>query len=418
MIRSHRDFRRLWSAAALSQLGSQVSALAIPLTALTVLHASTFQIGLLTALQGAAFLLIGLPAGAWVDRLRRRGVMVAADLARAALLLSIPLAAWTGALTLGQLYLVELGTGLCTVFFDVAYQPYLSFLVGRDRLVEGNGRLEASRSASYFAGPSIAGWLVQVLTAPVAVLVDAASFCWSAGWLAAIRAREPLRTRQSHRTRLRHDIAEGLRLVLGHPVLRAFALFNAASVLFLSMEHALDIVFLARTLGIPPTGIGLLYAVASLGAVLGALAAPPISRRAGQVRTILAAAGIGNTALLLIPLSRPGPLLACFVLGSGISSFCIVTNNIVAVAYRQSLCPDRLLGRMNATSRFLSWGLIPVGALLGGALGTVLGVRTALWVATAGFATATLVLLAARRHLRAATPIDPDRATTVPAAVS
>jgi predicted MFS family arabinose efflux permease len=416
LLSTHGDFRRLWAAFSLSQLGSQVTVLAVPLAALAVLHASTFQVGLLTALQGVAFLLVGLPAGAWIDRLPRRPTMVVADLARALLLASIPLAAALDVLTLGQLYLVVATTGVATVFFDVSSQSYLPFLLGRDRLVQGNARLETSRSVAYLAGPGAGGVLVQALTAPVAILADAVSFLWSAGWLASIRAREPVRERPQAPVPMRRQIGAGLRLVAGQPLLRAFACYSAVCVLFLSMEHAIDVVFLVRTLGLPPAGVGGLYAVTSVGAVLGALAATRLSRRLGTASTILAA-GTGLSALLLLPLAHRGPALACYVLGNGAASFCIMTHNIVAGSLRQTLAPDHLLGRMNATMRFLTWGNIPAGALLGGALGATLGIRPTLWLSAAGCTAAVLFLYAARDPLhRAAAGLDAPTPGPPPAA--
>jgi MFS family permease len=383
LILRHSDFRRLWIGDTVSQFGSQVSMLAVPLTAVLTLHASTLQVGLLTAVSSAAFLVIGLPAGAWVDRHRRRPVLIAGNLVRAVLLGSIPAAAALGVLRLGQLYAVAFATGICTVFFDVAYQSYLPNLVGRERLVEGNGRLEASRSAAYLAGPSIAGYLVQAVGAPVAILADAVSFLWSAGWIGAIRAREAVPAANERRS-LRADIGEGLRLVFGHRVLRALVLYSACSVLFLSMEHAVDVVFLVRTVGLPATGIGLLYALGGTGAVLGALVAPAASRRLGQITTILAAAVTTDAALLLIPLTGRGGRLAFYAVGCALSSCAIVVFNIVSVTYRQTLCPDHLLGRMNATMRFLAWGTIPAGGLLGGVIGSAMGLRTTLWISAAG----------------------------------
>lgn len=393
LIRGHRDFRRLWIGETVSQFGSQVSMLAVPLIAVLTLHASAFQVGVLTAMGYAPFLIFGLFAGAWVDRARRRPVLIAGNLLRAAVLAVVPVAAALGVLNLALLYVVELSVGLGTLFFDVAYQSYLPALISREHLVEGNGRLEASRSTAYALGPGIAGYLVQALTAPVAVLADAASFVWSAAWISAIRLREPPVPAPTRPRALIREVGEGLRLVAGHPALRALGLYSACATMFLSVDQAIEVVFLVRTVRLPAAGVGLLFSVASVGAVLGAFAAGPLGRRFGQARTIVGAALVGKAFLLLVPLTGPGPRLALFATGTGVCSFGVVVFNIVAVAFRQRLCPDRLLGRMNATMRFLSWGMAPVGGLLGGAAGTAIGLRATLWCGGAGGLLSVLWLL-------------------------
>jgi predicted MFS family arabinose efflux permease len=293
-----------------------------------------------------------------------------------------------------HLYVVVFALGVCTLFFDVAYQSYLPSLIGRAHLVEGNSRLEASRSVAHAAGPGISGLFVQLLTAPVALVADAASFVWSAIWIAAIRRREPAPAGTGRPPALGAEIAEGVRLVLGHPVLRAFALYSASAVLFLSLARAIDVVFLVRTVGLSPAQIGVLASVGGGGAVIGALCATRISRRLGPGRTMILAAVGGNSFLSLIPLTAPGPRLVCFAVGTAVASAGIIVFNIVSVAYRQSLCADHLLGRMNATMRFLAWGTIPVGAVLGGALGTALGLRPTLWLSAIGALLSTLWLVA------------------------
>lgn len=383
LIRNHPDFHRLWLGQSISQLGSQISALAIPLTAVLALHAGTFAVSLLTTLQYLAFLVLGLPAGAWVDRIRRRPLMITSDLTRAGVLASVPVAAALHRLTLPHLYAVVIVMGLCTLLFDVAYQSYLPGLIHREQLVAGNGALEASRSVASVLGPGLAGWLVQAVTAPIALVLDAASFGWSAAWLAAIRQPEPQPTPARHREMPR-DIGAGLRLVFGNPTLRALGIYGTAAVLALAVEHAIEVVFLVRTVRLTAATIGLLSMLGSLGAIVGATTAPRTLARFGATRTMLGTATAAMTFRLLIPLTGPGPRLVLFTLGSAVASYGIVAFNVVSVAYRQQLCPDHMLGRMNATIRFLSWGAMPLGALLGGALGTLIGLRGALWVSAAG----------------------------------
>ncbi|MDR0343622.1 MAG: MFS transporter [Nocardiopsaceae bacterium] len=389
----HRDFRWLWSGESISQLGTQVTVIALPLIAVKTLAASTFGVGVLVALQYAAFLLLGLPVGAWVDRMRRRPVMIAADVARAVLLATLPLAAAFGVLTIYQLYAVALLHGGCTLFFDVAYQSYLPSLVDRSELVEGNAKLQASESVAQVAGPALGGFLVQAVTAPFAVLADAVSFVLSAGSLRAIRMTEPPVPRAGQRS-LRREIAEGLRFVLGHPILRAIAGCTGSYNFFGNAFQAVAVVFLVRQVGVSPGVIGVLFSAGSAGAIAGALTASAAGRRLGTARAIWVPLAVTGPLAVIIALTFPGPGLILFAAGWFGLSFSTVVYNVNQVAYRQALCPPGLLGRMNATMRFLVWGTIPLGGLAGGALGTALGNRGALWVILSGQALSVLWLLA------------------------
>jgi predicted MFS family arabinose efflux permease len=376
------DFRRLWLADGLSQVGTRVSALVIPLLAATTLHASTWQVALLTTVETLPFLLFGLPVGAWSDRMRRRPVLIAGDLGRAAVLGSVPVAAALGPLTLGHLYTVAFATGVLTLFFDVSHRSYLPQAVGRDHLVEANSRLEANRTVGYSVGPTLGGYLVQWFGAPLAIAGDALSFVWSACWIASIRTPES--TPRPAGRHLRREIGEGLRFVLGQPVIRATVLFGSAANLLLAMTTAIEVVFLLRTVRLSPGAIGLLMGVCSLGSVAGAVAAAGIGRRLGDGRA-LAAAGLGLALFeLLIPLTGPGPRLLFFAVGGALAAFWISVYAVVSVSMRQALCPDHLLGRMTATIGFLLWGTIPFGGVLAGALGSALGLRTALWTSAVG----------------------------------
>ena len=400
-LSGHGDFRRLWAGETVSELGSQVTVLAVPLLAVRVLHATTFEVGALAAASTAAFLLVGLPAGAWVDRLRRRPVMIAADLGRLLALGSVPVAAAAGVLGLAQLYIVTLVAGVLTVFFDVAYQSYLPSLVGRENLVEGNAKLTGTAQVAQVAGPSLAGGLVQALGAAYAVAVDAGSFVVSAIAVGAIRAREvPPPVPEGGHAKLRRDIAEGLRFVFGHRLLRAIAATTATSNLFSGIQLAVEVVFLVRVVHAAPGIIGLLFAGGGVGGVLAAVVAGRVARRIGGVRA--AFAGIFATAGgLLIPLTTRGAGLALFAAGTFANSFGAVLYNVNQVSFRQRLCPERLLGRMNATMRFVVWGVLPIGALAGGAIGSALGTRTTLWLAAGGGTLAGGWLLASpMRHMR------------------
>jgi MFS family permease len=389
-----QDFTRLWAGDALSQLGTRISGLVIPVLAATTLDATAWQVALLTTFETLPFLLLGLPAGAWSDRIRRRPVLIAGDLGRAAVLGSVPLAAALGVLTLGQLYAVAVAGGVLTLFFDVSHRSYLPQVVGRDRLVEANSRLEGNRTVGYAIGPTLGGYLVQWIGAPLAVLADALSFVWSASWISAIRTPEAAPAPAVRN--LRREIAEGLRFVLDQPTIRATVLFGAAANLSIAMTSAVEVVFLLRTVRLPPGTIGLLMGVGSLGAVAGAVAAARIGRRLGPGRA-LALAGLGLGLFgLLIPLTGPGPRLLFFAVGGALFAFWISVYAVVSVSMRQALCPDHLFGRMTATVGFLLWGAMPLGGVLAGAVAGAWGPRTALWTAAVGVLVAAVCLVLSR----------------------
>ena len=409
----HRDFLRLWAGDSISQIGTMVSLIAMPLLAIKVLDAVPFEVGLLTTFETLAFLLVGLPAGAWVDRLRRRNVLIAGDVGRALLLGSLPLAWYLDVLTLTQLYAVALLTGVLTVFFDVAYQSYLPSLVGRDHLVEGNAKLEASRAVSQIAGPSVGGGLVQWLTAPYAVLVDAASYLWSAIWIGAISTREerPERVPDRHLVR---EIREGLNFVLRHRLLRAITATTGTSNLFSTILNTAFIIVLADQAQLDLSGgtIGLVFTVGSIGGLFGAIAAERVARRFGQGPTIWLSILVGAPFTLITPLVQRDWTLWAVAACWAVVSFSVVVYNITQVSFRQGLCPERLLGRMNATIRFLVWGTMPLGGLLGGVLGSTIGVRPTMWVGAIGMALAFLpAFLSPLRTMRELpTSYDPEAA--------
>ena len=396
----HRDFVLLWSGEALSQVGTMVSHLALPLLAATALGATPWQMGLLVAAERAGFLLVGLPAGVLVDRLPRRPVMITADLVRFVLFASIPVAWWLGHLTFGQLITVALLGGLATVFFDVGYQSVLPAVVGRRGLVEGNAKLESTRAAAEATGPALGGGLVQLAGAANAVLLDAVSYLVSAACLARMRTVETVAPRDPSRT-LRADMGEGLRYVLAHPLLRPIALCTGTANLFGGVLAAVSVLFLAGELGLAAGTVGLVLAAGSVGGVLGALTAGHWIGRFGQGRMLVAALLVTGPVALVIPLTTAGVGLAWFALGTFAVAYGGVVYNVAQVSFRQTVCPDRLLGRMNASIRFLVWGTIPLGGLLGGALGELLGLRATLLVAGAGMVVAPLWLVASPlRRLR------------------
>ena len=382
----HSEFRKLWAAESISVFGSQFSGLALPLVAVILLEASPFAISALVVIEFLPFILLAIPAGVWVDRMKRKPILVVGDLCRAVLLASIPLAYALDALTLGHLYVVGFFVGVCTVFFDVAYQSYLPSLVDRNQLVEGNSKLEISRSTSQLAGPGAAGGIVSALGAPVAVLLDAISFFCSALFLFAIRKPESLPERDADAVRpsMLADAREGLGFVLRNPYLRAISACTATSNFFWSMGGALLVVYAVRELEMSAAALGLAFSLGNAGPLLAAFTTNKISGRLGVGPTILWTSMLFSAALLPIPLASSEQPVPFLVVSAAFGGFAAVAYNITQVSFRQAICPERMQGRMNAVIRFLVWGTMPLGALLGGALGTWFGLRPALWVAAIG----------------------------------
>jgi predicted MFS family arabinose efflux permease len=383
-----------------SQFGSIVTNTAAPLLAALVLAATPFQMGLLGAADTAAFLLVGLPAGAWVDRMRRRPLMLSADLGRAVLLASIPVAWWFGVLTLTQLILIGLVVGVLTVFFDVAYQSFLPALVSRDKLMEGNSKLQASQSVALVSGPAIGGWLTQLAGAANAIGLNALGFLWSASCLFRIRAVEPPIERGPDRN-LRREITEGLRFVFGNRSLVGIVGCTATANFATNISAAVSVLVLTRQLGASAGIVGVLLAGGGIGGVGGALTASRIAKWIGQGRTIWVSMVVTAPFSVLLPLAGRGWLLSLFAIGWFANGFGAVVYNIAQVSFRQAICPDRLLGRMNASVRFMVWGTLPLGALVGGGLGMLIGIHATLWVAAVGVLLSPLpVLLSPLRRLR------------------
>lgn len=372
----HTDFLKLWTGETVSQFGSQVTQLALPTVAILILHAGPFEVGLLAALEYLAFPSLGLVAGVWADRLRRRPIMIVADLGRMLALGSIPLAFVLNALTLYQLYAVAVISGIFTVFFDVAYQSYLPVLVERSNLIEGNTKLEVSRSAAQVTGPAVAGFLIQVIGGARAILVDAISFLISALALVAIRKPEPepKPSTAEGKAGFFREMGEGLGVVLKSPILRSIAACTATSNLGSNMLFAMYLIFAYRLLNLSPSVVGIIFGLSSTGWLVGALVAGRLARSLGLGPTLTVAIVVGGLSFLATPLALFGaPAVILTVLGF-IGSVQIPLYNINQVSLRQAITPDRVQGRMNATMRTIVWGTIPVGSFVGGIVGARVGV--------------------------------------------
>ncbi|HLB19592.1 MAG TPA: MFS transporter [Gaiellaceae bacterium] len=390
----HSDFLKLWSAETVSQFGTQISLLALPLAAIDVLHVTAFKVATLTTVEFLPFLLVSLPAGVWVDRLPRRPILIAGDLARAGLLASIPIAYAFDALTIWQLYGVGFFVGIATVFFDIAYQSYLPALVERQQIIDGNAKLEVSRSAAQLGGPGIAGLLVGWLRAPVAILFDAVSFLGSALFIFSIRKMELSQADRAPRRKMRTELREGLSYVLRHPFLKNIAACTALFNFFGLMGFAVLLVFARRQLHLSPQAIGLAFTLSNFGPLLAALSANKVFARVGVGRTIIASSILGGPMFLVIPFAPHGhAALALLIPAMLFGGFMGVVYNIAQVSLRQAITPERIQGRMNSVMRFIVWGAIPLGSFTGGVLASVIGLKTTLIVGGIGCSLAFLPLL-------------------------
>jgi MFS family permease len=381
----HADFLKFWLGQTISGFGSRFTGLALPFVAIAALDATPAQLGMLTAASGLPWLLLGPLIGVGIDRLRRRPILIATDLGRAALLASIPLAALLGQLRIEQLYLVAFLLGILSAWFDTAYQSYLPSLIARTQLIEGNGKLHVSSSAADVAGPSLAGLVIQAFSAPLAIMVDALSFCASALSLALIRTREPAPS-GGGRQAVWAALGEGVAYLWRHALLRAFAGANATFMLCIGMSQAVLLLFCTPNLQLSPSAIGLVFGVGGVGGLLGAVVAGAVSRRARLGPTIIGASLLRGLGLACVPLAGLLPLgvVPLLVGAYALHQFGWSVWAVTQASARQALVPDRLQGRVTASFLFLVRGATPLGALAGGVLGTQLGVAPTLTVAGVG----------------------------------
>jgi len=385
-----RVFRRYWSASTVSMFGDQVASVALPLAAVLALHAGAAQMGYLTALEWLPSLLFGLPAGAWVDRRgRRRRTMMAADLGRAALFASIPVFYLLHALTLAQLYLVTFGAGTLSILFNVSDATLFVSIVPPERYVDGQSLIYGSRALSFVGGPSLGGTLVQALSAPVAVAADALSFLGSAFFLGRIRPAEPPTDDGSG------SVLAGARFIRRSALVRASLIAVATINFFNLMFFALCLLFAVRVLGLRPGVVGVLLGFAALGGVLGALVTKRIAARIGVGWAYTAGCLLFTAPLVLWPLAHGGlvPVLGMLFAAEFLSGFGVMVLDISIGAIFAAVIPDRLRSRVTGAFQAVNYGTRPLGALLGGLLGSALGLRPALWIATLGGVIGFVVLL-------------------------
>lgn len=388
----HHDFRQLFIGDSLSQFGTQLTGLAIPVLAVKVLDAGAFEMGLLATCEFLAFLVIGLPAGAWVDRWRKKRVLIVNDLIRAAALGSLPLAWALDLLTFPQMLVVATVVGCCTVFFDVAYQSYLPDIVDPEHIGEGNAKLQAVQSVAMIGGPAAGGGLIKLIGAPLTVMLDALSFVWSAFWIRRIRHVDTPPPRESRRP-LVVEVREGLSFVLRHPLLWRITACTSLANLFSSISGAMLVLYALR-LGVDEAQLGLAFGIGAIGGLLGALVVTRLTAWVGEGRIIPLAALVWMPSGFLMPLA--GTVLEPMTAVIGymfLNTFGVVLYNVSQVSFRQRLCPRPMLGRMNASIRFLVWGVMPIGGFLGGVLGHQFGLRSVFWIEAFGAILAAMPVL-------------------------
>lgn len=377
----HADFRRLWAGDTASQLGAALGGFAIPYLAVTALSATVFQMGLLNTLTTLGFLVVGLPSGALIDRWNKRSVMILADLGRFLLLGTLPIAWWAGALTFTQVAVVATAVGMLQVFFDVSYQSYLPTLVHRDQVVEGNAKLQASQSVSQAVGPAFGGFLIKVAGPIVSIAINAVGYLLSATALRSIRHREVPPARENRRP-LVTEIAEGLRFVVGHRLLRKLIACTAIGNLAGAIGNALTIYYMVKILHLSAVTIGFVEAAMAVGGLCGALITTRLTRLLGEGLTVIVTAVVFVGAQFAWVLASVLPPIPTLMVGLFIAGVGVVAYNIATVSFRQRLCPPPLLGRMNASARFLVWGGMPIGSFLGGVLAHRFGTLPTLWVSS------------------------------------
>jgi MFS family permease len=382
----HADFLKLWTGQSISEVGSQISGLAIPWLAAVELHASPFEFALLGVLGFLPFILFALPAGVWVDRLRRKPILIVGDAARALLLGLVPVLWALGVLDIWHLLVIQFVVGVFTVFFDVAYQSYLPVLVEREDLVDGNAKLQLTVSVALVAGPGLAGLLIAAITAPYAIVLDAVSFVVSTGFMLRIRKPEvlPERTEGAPKPKMLPELKEGLAFVVRHPYLRPIAACTGSANFFGSIATTILLLYAVRVLDLSSGTMGVIFAMFGAGSIIGALAASRVQKAIGVGWAIVTPAILFSGATLTFPLAPEASPVPALVAGALLIGYGGTAYNITQVSLRQAITPERLQGRMNASMRWIVWGTLPLGQLAGGAIASAYSLRAALWVGAIG----------------------------------
>jgi MFS family permease len=392
----NRNFQYLWAGQTVSTIGDQMSGLALPVLAVTMLQATEWQVGMMNAAGLSMFLLIGLPAGAWVDRWLKRRVMIFADTVRLLVVLSVPLAWWAGILNMTFIIIGAAIISAANVFFDVAYQSVLPIMLPKEHMAKANSALETTNQTSMLAGPAVVGFLLSIVKAPVLMLVDAVSFLVSLVSISLIKIDETTIAKKD-RGRLRDEIAEGVRFVTKHPIIGRITATTSISNFFGSAVHTLTPILVLRTMNVPPALYGLAFTAAAAAGLLGAISASKIGAKFGQGNTVIGAMCLSGIAMIGFPIAASIGNVNAFpivIASEALLSFAGLVYNITQVSARQALCPEHLLGRMNASIRFFVWGVMPISALLAGAFATWFGMIPVLIVGAIGSLSATWFVFA------------------------
>jgi len=408
------EFLKFWSGETISLFGTYVTTLALPLLAVITLNVSAQQLGFLRAAEFVPFLLAPV-FGVWADRRRRKPIMTVANAFRAVLIALVPTLYWLDHLPLNTLYLIAFAVGVCTVAFDVSWMSFVPTLVPREHLIEANGKVATSYSAAEIGGPGLAGVLVQAFTAPVALVVDAASYVVSVISLLLIRRPEPEPKRPESR-HMGKEIREGLAAVFGNPYLRITALQGSMFNFFTQFIETTFLIYLVRELGFDAALVGLVVAAGAVGGLIGAMIATSLTRRLPFGPLIMVAMVVGCTPSLILPAVRgsTAAMAAAFVVVLFVYKGGSAVANVLAITLRQTVTPNRLLGRVTASMRLALYGAIPLGALTAGFLGASIGLRPALWVAGIGFTASLIPVLLSPVPRLAALPPSPDETPAAP----
>ncbi len=395
-ILRNRNFQYLWAGQTVSAIGDQMTGLALPVLAVTMLAATEWQIGMMNAAGMSMFLLIGLPAGAWVDRWIKRRVMIFADLVRALVLLSVPFAWWAGVLDVTYLIIGAAVISAANVFFDVAYQSVLPIMLPKDQLPKANSALETTKQTSMLVGPAVIGFLLTIVKAPVLMLADAISYFVSLFSISLIKMDESTIAKKD-RGRLRDEIAEGVKFVTKHPIIGRITASTSLFNFFTAGVHTMVPVLVLRNMDVSPALYGLVFTAAAGAGLLGALSAAKIGQRIGQGNTVILAllvSGIATFGFAIAALIGDATALPLVIAAEAVMAFGGLVYNITQVSARQALCPEHLLGRMNASIRFFVWGVMPISALLAGAFATWFGLAPVFFAGATGAVLSTWFIFA------------------------
>ena len=392
----NRNFQWLWTGQTVSSIGDQMSGLALPVLAVTMLHASEWQVGLMNAAGLSMFLLIGLPAGAWVDRWRKRRVMISADLVRMIAVATVPLAWFAGVLNMWYLIVVAAIMSVANVFFDVAYQSVLPLMLPKEQMAKANSALETTKQTASIGGPAVIGALLTIVKAPVLMIIDAVSFLVS--WIAISRIQiDEAAVPKHERNPLKTEIVEGVKFVARHPIISRITISTSVYNFFATGANTLLPILVLRNMGVSTALFGITFTVAAVAGLAGAVSAAKIGEKLGQGNTVILTMALSGVATCGFPIAAiigDASAMPIVIASEALIAFCGLVYNITQVSARQALCPEHLLGRMNASIRFFVWGVMPISALAAGAFATAFGMVPVMIVGAIGTLTATWFVLA------------------------